>query len=358
VWARIVKDGEGNDVQVFVKEDKANGLRRDSMFYYNGDWNVIETNEQTRTVKSMTSLGVNVVSLFDNQWRVTSRIMIDKNSDTLTSEQYVWKNGRLARTIFNGLERVYIYSKTLQDTVRVIPSDKGIGFHSGYDNTTGRIPSEDDEEYSSFVRGPYSVYGVKQKMPMLFKYQVSEKEKGMPNPIYHNPSFEQCTDIKTIYGEKRGWSITYPYLESECKDNGCGEYIVSYVAKPAYDLEEINLYQTYIKYSASYVIDPYTPIYKWERYCMAQQELDLTYMHEVQHILNGRNKTVLFAEKNMPKQSFPTKNECEVSRMEARRIFDMEWMNWSYMEGQHLNLDSPAPRDFQESGELCEPQLP
>jgi hypothetical protein len=41
VWARIIKDSEGNDIQAFIKEDKARGLRRDSSFYWNGYWEVM-----------------------------------------------------------------------------------------------------------------------------------------------------------------------------------------------------------------------------------------------------------------------------------------------------------------------------
>ncbi len=356
VYARIIKDSEGNDIQVFIKEDKARGLRRDSSFYWDGSWEVMETDEVDRTIKSKTSLGIKVVNLFDNKWRVTNKVMIDKNNDTIALEQYVWKNGRLAKTIFNGLERVFVYGKTLQDTIRVIPSDNEIGFHSGYDNTAGRIPSEDDEEYSSFVLSPYSVYGVKQKKPILLKYQVSTKIEDMPDPQYHDPNLQQCTDIKVICGKERGWSVTYPYLESECKDDGCGKYIVNYTARPDYDSEEIHLYQAYFKYELSNVTNPHIPVYKWRRYCTAQPELDLTYKHEAQHILNGRNRTTLFAEKNMPKDTFPTKNECNVARATARRKFDMEWMNWSFIESQHSNWDSPVQRYFQESGELCEPQ--
>ena len=36
VWARIIKDSEGNDIQVFIKEDKRNWLRKESSFYYDG----------------------------------------------------------------------------------------------------------------------------------------------------------------------------------------------------------------------------------------------------------------------------------------------------------------------------------
>jgi len=36
VWARIIKDSDGNDIQVFIKEDKRNWLRKESSFYYDG----------------------------------------------------------------------------------------------------------------------------------------------------------------------------------------------------------------------------------------------------------------------------------------------------------------------------------
>ncbi|MDR2594911.1 MAG: hypothetical protein LBC87_09110, partial [Fibromonadaceae bacterium] len=40
----VIKDSDGNDVRVFVKEDKKRGLRRDSSFYWNGSWEVFEMN--------------------------------------------------------------------------------------------------------------------------------------------------------------------------------------------------------------------------------------------------------------------------------------------------------------------------
>jgi hypothetical protein len=361
VWARIIKDSEGRDVQVFIKEDKKHGLRRDSSFYYDGSWKVLEMDETARVVKFTTSLGIKIASSYDRLWHLTNRTMTDKNNDTLASEQYIWKNARLTKITFNGVERNFIYGKTLQDTVKVIPSDEGLYFHSGYNNTAGRIPAEDEPEYSSFAVSPYSVYGMmanntspsQNRIFTLFRQTVSEEAKGMPSPEYIHPAFWQCTDINDICGKERGSSITYPYLESKCQDNGCGKYEVSYTIKPAYELEYIKLYQTYIKYDTLNVIASTSSPKEWRRYCVQQDELDLTYRHEVQHIRNGRNWAILLADKHMPKEPFSTKNECNTARQERRRVFDMEWMNWSIMEFWHFNLESPEQRPFNHSGYLC-----
>jgi hypothetical protein len=39
------------------------------------------------------------------------------------------------------------YGKTLRDTIKVIPSDEGLYFHQGYNNSVGKIPNEDEPMY-------------------------------------------------------------------------------------------------------------------------------------------------------------------------------------------------------------------
>jgi len=367
VYMRVIKDSDGNDVRVFVKEDKANGLRKDSSFYWNGSWEVLEKNDVTRTIKSRTSLGVKIVSLHDIQWRVISNVMTNKYNDTVAYDQYFWENGRLSKTIFNGVKRIFIYGKTLRDTVKVVPHDKNVyPYHPGYDNSAGIIPDENDPEYKYFLMSPYSVYKVPQTvpktMPMLFKqYNKVAEVKGL-KVIYKHPVFKNCTNKDSIYlyGESRGSSGFEPNLNSECQVGYDGCYRLDYY--PKIEGEFIELYQSHIKYDKT--------AKKWREYCVSRSELDSTYFHEITHIGNGKVVLADYAKEHMPSktEAFTTRDLCESARLKGKNVFKEHWDAWYMREKMHCNggnysdeicrkgngdLKSPWLRPFR-LGELCD----
>jgi hypothetical protein len=55
VRSKTIQDSEGNYLQLFIKEDKKNGFRIDSVSYHDGRWLVFETNEATGEVKARMS---------------------------------------------------------------------------------------------------------------------------------------------------------------------------------------------------------------------------------------------------------------------------------------------------------------
>jgi len=362
---RIIKDSEGNDVQVFVKEDKANGLRKDSSFYADGSWEVMETNETAKIIKYATSHGLKILNLHDKQWRVTNKIMT-KNNDTIFSDQYFWKGNKLIKTRIDGVERIYIYGNSSQDTIKVIPSDNEgqIFFHSGYNNTIGRIPDEKDPEYKYFVKNPYAVYGkfpknissLQQGMPILFKLNnVSESYSRLLEPKYKNPSFKECIDKNIIYGYNRGYSNVNPYLDAKCQTDTKGCYYVDYSIKPIN--KSMTIYQSHIAYDNTNK--------KWQRYCVSQSELNLTFIHEMQHINNAEYVMSRYAEDNMLKKmnSFDTKDECNRKKDSAENIFWNKWSIWYEKEREHKNKlpedlrASPQQRNFV-FGEICDVNIP
>jgi hypothetical protein len=150
----IIRPDCGKSKSFSVKYEK-NGIKYDST-YYSGDkgWWEIEERSANAYINKISD-GSKYEKFYDGQGRVTSYFWINRNNDTLVSERYFWKDGRLIKTIFNGVERNFIYGKTLQDTVKVIPSDEGLYFHSGYNNSVGKIPGENDPKYKSFIENPY-----------------------------------------------------------------------------------------------------------------------------------------------------------------------------------------------------------
>jgi hypothetical protein len=337
VWARVIKDADGNDVKMFIKEDKRRGVRKDSSFYYDGYWEVMETDEKARTIKSKTSLGVSIVSSHDEKWRVTSDVMTNKYNDTITHDIYFWKNGRLVKTIFNGIERVFVYGKTLQDTVKVIPSDDGIYFHPGYNNTTGMIPAENDPEYAFFARGPYAAYFVKRGIPALLRYYELDPRKidiGY-TVIYENPTLINAIDKNVVYpkGRSGGESTFDADINSESKciyKDGC--YHLEFKAKMAD--EAITLFQSHLKYDNGNK--------RWQRYCRTSEQLSTTYDHEKHHVNNARNTLYEYSKKVMKPRPpstnfFSTRNECETEMIAKKIEFNILWKLWKQREADHCN---------------------
>jgi len=345
VYMRVIKDSDGNDVRVFVKEDKKNGFRRDSSFYWNGSWEVMETNDVARIVKFKNSSGIKATSKYDVTWHINKFYATDKNDDTLALEQYVWRNDRLIKTIFNGVERIFIYGKTLQDTVKVIPPDNRIAFHSGYNNTIGRIPDKNDSEYEYFARNPYSIYGIKRKTPMLFKYNnVNISFDDIHEPTYYPPfKVTRNLDTNRVYPDSINGETRFGlYWGSKCQDDGCGQFYVNDSVSIAY--ESIILQQSFLVYKSP----------KWRRYCRTQGQINASFRHEVQHIDNARNKIKILNRKYIPMlmQKFSTKEACNSALRRGENLFSSEWLYWSYMEFNHANSESPRPTGFR-LGDIC-----
>ncbi len=364
VYARIIKDSEGNDIQVFVKEDKARGLRRDSSFYWDGSWEVFDFDDLAKETRFRTSSGYRSLRKYDDTGHLKERNMIDSNGDTLTSEWYEWENNRLIRMTANGVVRNYIYGKTLQDTVYVEPSDEGFNYHSGYNGTAGKIP-EGTFEYKIFAMNPYghAHFGYEEEPPE--DYFVPEKfssslnilaksvtrgcvseETGMPRA--------QCIrlnkrDIPINANRNFGYShrsrrdtITYGYADAElsinykCECNASGKYRPSFSGKAINEILEV--IKSIWRYDE--------PTNDWYEYCWNRRDLQNTYWHEVRHINNGREAAKTIVEStSFLRIAFDTKEKCE---SDAKREYEFtieilmeKWNKWYDMEKLHANPNSP-----------------
>jgi hypothetical protein len=353
VWKKVIKDDEGNDVQMFKKEDKVRGLRRDSSFYWDGSWEVMEVDSLARSIKSRTSLGIKTENHYDNQWRITRKAMVDVNNDTLNSEQYFWKNSKLMKTIFNGVERNFVYGKTLQDTVKVIPSDEGIYFHSGYNNTIGRIASENDPMYRYFAMDPYVVYKILSESNSFLQKRISalSKDNKLDEiiiiedyiPKIYDPPFTNNLNKNIIYpnGHSNGGVSFALHLDSKCIDDGCGKFYIDYESKTIDEI--IILFGSFLVYQSS----------EWQRYCRTKERMNATYYHEIQHINNAKNRAKWYARSYISTQHFSTKKECDTERIRNELSIIAAWSIWLYKEMEHNNHDSPKPTGFELEGK-CE----
>ena len=359
VYMRVIKDSDGNDVRVFVKEDKANGFRKDSSFYWNGSWEVLEKNDVTRTIKSRTSLGVKAITEYDVAWRINKYYLIDNRNDTITMEQYIWKNGRLAKMIQNGLERIYIYGKTLRDTVKVIPSDEGMYFHPGYNNSIGKIPNEDDPMYEYFAMDPYGgIYISNDKnnksfLSKLNSYQYPIAELDVPSPKFVNPSRNSCKlpicpEKDNISGFVKFGNLllskdsTTIWASCVMDINFCN-YRISY--STYVEVLQFEILQSILIYNINKR--------KYDRWCRTKREIQDTYNHERQHILNAREYANEIVNEHIPKKFFYSKNGCELFKKEAEDIIFEKFTTWKRKEYEHSNPNSPQQTGKKE-GELCD----
>jgi len=372
VWTRIVKDEDGNDIQMFIKEDKRNGLRKDSSFYFDGRWRVTEKDDLAKTIKYKSSLGIKITRLHDEKWHLTNKLITDENSDTLVSEQYIWKVGKLVKMIENGMERIYTYGKTSQDPVKVNPSDEGLYFHPGYDNSIGMMPDESDPMYKFFALDPYGrVYaGYKENKSMsrfqnvgLLKLLHTQLDCGITeNPDLYFPR-AQCVreekrdipmgyDIRAYYpGDRNG--ATYgkstfdlnTYVECECSSSD-GFFYVSHNDNLVVN-KHIGVYFSAWVYEDFFKKD-------WQEYCWHKRDIQRTYNHEIQHIKNARIVSRTRYDMYMPKEGFRTKEQC-LERAEARMfIIYMDWLIWKDNEILHINTNPKSPNSTGgRSYEIC-----
>jgi hypothetical protein len=318
----------------------------------------MERDELAKTVKSETSLGVKTTAEYDVAWRINKYYLIDSN-DTITAEQYIWKNGRLAKMIQNGLERIFIYGKTLQDTVKVIPSDEGLYFHQGYNNSVGKIPDEDDPMYEYFAKDPYGgVYVSNDKNNKLFlsklsAYQYPIVELDVPIPEFVNPSRDNCKLMKCpVDHEKNGGVLFGNLLLSEdnttiwpscVMDINFCNYRISYSVYV--DILVFEILQSTLDY------DPFRK--KYDRYCRTVRELQDVYNHERKHILNARKYADEIVNEHIPQKFFNSRNECELFKKGAESIIYEKFRIWKRKEAGHANPNSPKQTGIK-PGELCD----
>jgi hypothetical protein len=358
VYARIVKDSEGNDIQVFIKEDKKNRLRRDSSFYWDGYWEVMEKDDVAKTIKSKTSLGIKTITEYNATWHINKYYLIDKNNDTTITEQYIWQNGRLVKMTQNGLERVYIYGKTLRDSVKVIPSDENLYFHPGYNNSVGMIPDENDPMYEYFAKDPYSGVYISNKNKLflgrLSSYQYPIVELDVPIPDFINPSRETCKLPICPKNDDISGFVQFGYLLlnengtnmwSSCvMDINFCNYRISYGIKV--DILRFEILQSILKYNINEK--------KYDRWCRTERELQDTYNHERQHILNAMEYANEIVNEYMPVKFYYSKNECNLFKKEAEDIIFEKFGIWKRKEAEHSNPNSPPKSTGPKNGELCD----
>jgi len=191
----LIFGADCKEIKKFVIEDRKNKVKKDSFYYDNGHWKVseryrikTETGESLEIHKSRVDGGGDNVIIYDGQGRVTNKMSISKNNDTLRHERYFWKNGRLVKTILGGVERVFIYG-TPCDSVIVEPPEAAepaswdFGRSPVYNKSFGLIPEENDPEHGDFKMFPYSSYHItsgllERQKARCEEYKKSQKKKG------------------------------------------------------------------------------------------------------------------------------------------------------------------------------------
>jgi hypothetical protein len=359
VWARIIKDSEGRDIHVFRKEDELRKFRRDSSFYWDGYWEVFEFDDLARETRYRTSSGTRSLRKYDDKERLTERYMMGENGDTLTSERYEWKNGRLTRMTANGVVRNYIYGKTLQDMVRVVPSDEGFNFHRGYNGTAGKIPEEGTPEYEIFAMEPYGhVYfgDYDEEDDELLDENFVARNSSSPNILARTINYGCVTENTTItprlpkaqcirYEKKDipnnapknglyGHADAQLFISFSCECNAAtGKYLPLFKARTVN--EKIEVYQSVWRYNF---------LNKgWHEFCWGPNDLQITYAHEAQHIKNARyvaNRIETFTSGF----TYDTKKRCEEGGKKERENRIKTWSIWYEWEQKHKSEDPVSPK--------------
>jgi hypothetical protein len=372
VWGRIIKDSEGNDIQVFVKEDKRNGLRRDSSFYWDGYWEVFEFEKLANKMSLRNYFGTKSWSIYDDKKRLMESYLIDENGDTLISEQYKWQNDRLIKTRIDGVERVFVYGKTLQDTVKVIPSDEGLkNFHPGYNKTAGRIPDVSDPRYKLFATNPYrylffsneenesseAYSAMKKRTAFLAKASAAflidsmgviitkgcvNEDSGMPDTYCMRYKKEKIPDNSN---NRRQGAFGYPgnldtllygnsnaeaYFYSNCECDASGKYRLSFNghAENQYIIIMLSTWK-------------YNNTEKWHERCWLPADLQKTYRHETHHIRNVENAINRILKAATQISSYDTNDECKYSAEFSLDLMTYKWEEWYKAEQEHRSPESP-----------------
>jgi len=299
-------------------------------------------------------------SIYDDRKRLTESYLIDKNGDTLISEQYKWQYDRLIKTIIDGVERVFVYGKTLQDTVKVIPSDEGLKkHHPGYNGTAGKIPDTNDPEYELFVMNPYgSLYFGYEKNEFLKTSSAKKKssdlnilkkiatggcvneEIGMPDTYCLRLEKNDFLDNDRNQEQGRygypgnkdtldyGYFYFQPHIDFEYRCNAFGKY------QPYFDgyvkNEFIIIMQSTWKYNEG----------KWHERCWASTDLQSTYRHETKHFKNTIAALNRFT-KSTPAITYDTIEKCGTQADDDRKVINYKWNEWDKAEREHDNPESP-----------------
>jgi hypothetical protein len=175
---------ELKNISISYKKDN---LRIDSTFNFNHqNWEVTETDNSSGNYKVKFSGGGKVENIYDKQKRLIYRIHINDRLDALADERYFWQNGRLAKTIIKGVERVFTYG-TPCDSIIVEPTDLHqmgqVDFNPPpvYNKSFGLLPEETDHEYENFKRNPYKHYApssvLEKQKARCEEYKESQKKK-------------------------------------------------------------------------------------------------------------------------------------------------------------------------------------
>jgi hypothetical protein len=370
VWARIVKDENGDDIQMFIKKDEKRGFRKDSSFYHSWYWEVFEFDDVRKETRFKAASGIKSISKYDDKERLKEYYRIDGKGDTLESHRYEWKNGRLVRMTANGIVRNYIYGKTLRDTVRVIPTDRGFNFHKGYDGTAGKIPEEGTTGYETFSRNPYGhVYFGEAEEGEQSNIYFAAKEyssslnilgkvvtqgcimkknyvKDMPEP--QCVRFQERDALAEFTNDNARNILRYGYPSSEigpcygmsyrmlnldywCECNGTGKY-QPYLAAGTYG-ESIEVYLNIVRYVSFEE--------RWQECFWHSDYLLKTYTHETKHIENARIKADNLAKGLVP-FTYDTREKCENYLKVDKAIVEKKWGEWIRAEQSHDNPNGPT----------------
>jgi hypothetical protein len=258
--------------------------------------------------------------------------------------------------------RNYIYGKTLKDTVRVAPSDEGFNYHRGYNGTAGKIPEEGTPDYEIFARNPYghvafgeeeedeelpnAYFAAKKSAPentgslnVLAKttsYGCVTREPSMPTDIpraqcirYERKDIPYNAPNNGLYGH----SDVQLSVSFKCECNASGKYQPSFSGKTT--KEKIEVYMSVWRYN---FLDD-----NLREYCRDKVNLQRTYAHEVQHIINARYKA-----NNIGKLAltitYDTKEKCEKQAKEEKDIHLVDiWNEWYRSEQRHENKIPKSP---------------
>ena len=162
IYTKTITDRNGNEFHVFFKEDTINNWRKDSTVYNDGSWEVFEMKGNTET-SLRNSLGASSLSIRDSKGKLQERKLIGKNGNLIIHNKYVWKNDLLVKVIsLEGIRNYYYGKNPYEDTVIVVPSDKGYDFNGGYDGSVGKIPKKGDKYYKNYLADPYGIWSIEE----------------------------------------------------------------------------------------------------------------------------------------------------------------------------------------------------
>jgi len=310
------------------------------------------------------SLGVIASSIRDSEGKLQERILKDKDGNFVINDKYIWENGLLVKEI--GIEgtRVYLYGKNpYEDTVRVIPSDKGHYFHKGYDGSVGMIPKKGEANYENYLANPYGIWNdifkKESGLNVLMKggYNlVTTPVSGMPIPDYKNTPW---SDTLKLECRQSGRCLPIPY-------NGLSNIAPVFTGNPCavcynngYSAEyEIHLLNPTMELLQSFIVLDMESIVqgkgkKWVRMCLTAREIQETYNHEVKHFENALIKIRELSEKYIPKGRYELAEKCREEVLRSSEIIKKYMNEWTTKEKNHLNKESPQNTSLKQ-GERCD----